>query len=132
MGLYISKGYFYNLPTDNPLVGCSQVGEKNNWDLTSMASYGTGTQRKIVSSSLTIHPSWWCMGGCWFIVARVNQLAPTSAPTWMDGALIEDSLFYPCAIPGSLFLVCPDLSFLFWNFIFSSPPPTQFLFLFCF
>jgi hypothetical protein len=51
-------------------------------------------------------------------------------PMWMDGALIGLSLFYPCAIPGWLFFLCPfSALFLVFlcNFIFSQPL-TQFLF----
>ncbi len=82
-----------------------------------------------------------------------SEPAPTSAPTWMDGALIGFSFLSLCH-PRFTFFVCPFsalisvffcnfifspplsqfffplISLFFWNFIFS-PAPTQFLF-FCF
>ncbi len=93
-----------------------------------MASYGTGTQRKIVSWSLTIHPSW-CTGGCWFIVARVNQHPPVHQ---VDGWCTDRILFsipVPSQLDFFLFALSQPLIsvFFFWNFIFSQPP-TQFLF----
>ncbi len=85
--------------------------------------------------------------------AGQSEPAPTSAPTWMDGALIGFSFLSLCH-PRLSFFVCPfsalisvffcnfifspplpsfffspDLRFFFWNFIFS-PAPTQFFFFF--
>ncbi len=62
--------------------------------------------------------------------ARVGQSkpAPTSAPTWMDGALIGFSFLSLCHIRLTFF-VSPFSAlisvFFLGNFIFS-PPPTQF------
>jgi hypothetical protein len=64
-----------------------------------------------------------------------SEPAPTSAPTWMDGALIGWFSFLSLCHPRSTFFLCPFsalISVFFCNFIFSPPPPTQFLFFFGF
>ncbi len=43
-------------------------------EVTTMVSQGTGTQQKIVSRPLIIHPSW-CAGGCWFTLAQNPEAA---------------------------------------------------------
>ncbi len=60
-----------------------------------------------------------------------SEPAHTSAPTWMDGALIYSSFLSLCH-PRFTFFICPFsalISVFFNNFIFS-PPTTKFLFSF--
>ncbi len=94
---------------------------------------------------------------CFLIKLGQSEPAPTSAPTWMDGALIGFSFLSLChprftffLCPSSALFLSPDLSFslqlyflpapfpvfffplisvfFYWNFIFS-PPHTRFLLL---
>ncbi len=66
---------FYYLPTNNPACGLfvgRQVEKTGATELKTMASQGIGTQQKIVSLPLTIHPQW-CTGECWFNVAEFGN-----------------------------------------------------------
>jgi len=93
-----------------------------------MASYRTGTQRKIVSDHLPfiLHGARVGAGSLWPEWTSTHQCTK-----WMDGAL--DRILFSIPVPSQvdffLFALSQPLIsvFFFWNFIFSQPP-TQFLF----
>jgi hypothetical protein len=47
-----------------------------------LVRWGQGGRTATLNRHITIHPSC-CTGGCWFIVARVNQHRPVHQRGWM-------------------------------------------------